>query len=946
MRSLRNERFNILACLFYLSFSSFCLRKVIFEQGVLSGYDWAIPPSRDAIARVWASYLYLWNKAALNFAGASLSQGARVVINWWTLLFALTRLGLDGSLISKAMVVGLFAAAGVTSYAMLRYIGTGKVSSLLGGWVYMTAPIVYDLILLSGLGALIGYVILPIAFVLFLASRKSPRRWLKCCIVCSVLLLIYPLHVLFIATGLFTLFAVCDMLLQRDSTRFLQDLRFIAVMGVVSLLLQSYWTVPTVLGMFQEIAALPFAAWGASRQSPMEIVRIQGFFLPAFEVDFLDGMMSILGSFVLPVLALMGLILFPRRTVSCFASIAALSVLLGTSLGFVQAAIQMNLGGIAFAFRNLTVLFSILAFAYVILFSQVLDLLLRIRKEHSQFSVDTRLPLRGRRCVWKLALLLVLIVPYGWYVNPFYATGDFDGRLHTMTFPGYYQHAFQWIDEKAGNSKTLWLPMGVGYVHDTWQPEVWSHSDFATYSTMASGPPIDVNSRYQFPMQTWFENLLYSGESNQLGQILGLYGVRYIAVRNDTEISNWAAPHNDLLVTLRKTSMIIETLKKQDDIRPVATFGNITIYENTESLPLIYGVPSLMLTTGDLSTLEETVRDNTVDFRRTTIAFAAQQSDPAIVRLAGSVGVTEGTIADLLVPYLPQESIHDPGSVSLAQSATDGWVDMHQWYWWYDTTSQAALERAAMAFGSINSPMSLSVTVPAKGGTYVLLVKALFLEPDRGFVKVGWDDNTAGIIRAQPDACGRYNWFAVSNFRVSAGDHILRLVTNTKVAIARILVIPEEVIERSLDDLANVLGIASNHDIGDMLGMHGTFINRSRQSSAIQTVTFDSVAPTKYLVHVTTDGPFFLVFSENFHASWRAIVDGMEVPHFQVNGFANGWYVKKAGHFDMTLEFAGQENYQDLMTLSLLALIVCLAYVVIPDKIARARALPRSSEEH
>lgn len=915
---------------------------MIFAEGVITGYDWAVLPNIGAIARQWTSSLYLWTHT-WNFAGASLTQGGRVLLNYFTFLFVLASLGLNGELISKVLVVGVLALAGIGGYTMLRNIGVGSLSAVLGGAVYMTTPVVYDLILLSGLGGLCGYDMLPFAFVAFLKARRNSHRWIKYCIVCSVLLVLWPLHILFVGIALFTLFSICDMLVQRSKTLFLTSIKCIAVISIVSFFLQSYWTVPTILSMFSEISALPFASWSIEQPWLIEIARVQGFWLPAFEADSIGGMFSMVavGSLVVPLLSFTNLILFPKKTTSLFASFSAVFVLVGVSSGFVKAAIQANLGGIAFAFRNLTPIFTILAFAYVILFSQVMDFLVEPINRLSKMRMDVAFLRRTARWPWRMGLLLIIILVYGYYIRPFYLAGDFEGRLQTITYPDYYQLTYNWIDQRAGNFKTLWLPMGSGYIHETWKPGVWSHVDYSVYSTASSGLPVDPNVRYQFPMQLWLEDLLYSRRSAQIGKILGLYSVRYIALRNETEVTNWGTSENNLLVSLRETSMIAETLGHEADIKVKAEFGNITVYENPHSLPLIYGVPSLSVVTGDLSTFQELLGNNTLDFRERAIAFASQQSDHSVVQLASDIIVARGTIADLLVPYLPTYTIYDPGLASTAQYATTGWVDLHQWYWWYDTASQAALERAAIAFGSINSSLSQSIDVATNEDSYVLLVKVNFLEFDRGSVKIEWDGSTVGIIRAQPDARGKYGWFALKSLYTRAGAHKLELETDTRVSVARILIAPESTMDAALNTLEKAFGIPSSLDVTVMLGTNGIFVNGSPLNYATPNVTFHRIAPTKYLVHVNTDNPFFLIFSENFHKSWKAYVDSAEAPHFQANGFANAWYIKKIGSFDITLEFAGQGSYQDMRRLALVMFAVCLLYLLVPDTLIRRRLRER-----
>jgi len=63
-------------------------------------------------------------------------------------------------------------------------------------------------------------------------------------------------------------------------------------------------------------------------------------------------------------------------------------------------------------------------------------------------------------------------------------------------------------------------------------------------------------------------------------------------------------------------------------------------------------------------------------------------------------------------------------------------------------------------------------------------------------------------------------------------------------------------------------------------------------------------------VHDATE-PFLLVLSESFDPGWRAIVgNGVRVNesnHIQVNYYANGWWIDRAGDFTITIRHTAQD---------------------------------------
>ncbi|MBI4216761.1 MAG: hypothetical protein HY687_05160 [Chloroflexi bacterium] len=104
-------------------------------------------------------------------------------------------------------------------------------------------------------------------------------------------------------------------------------------------------------------------------------------------------------------------------------------------------------------------------------------------------------------------------------------------------------------------------------------------------------------------------------------------------------------------------------------------------------------------------------------------------------------------------------------------------------------------------------------------------------------------------------------------------------------------------------------------------------------------ISAQRVSPVSSKVHVQTKEPFFLVLTESFDGGWGAyygdagwlgIPSGDKVDdtmHFKVNGFANAWYIKKAGEYDITLYFEPQRIYTFAWAISSGALLFSLLYL-------------------
>ena len=148
-------------------------------------------------------------------------------------------------------------------------------------------------------------------------------------------------------------------------------------------------------------------------------------------------------------------------------------------------------------------------------------------------------------------------------------------------------------------------------------------------------------------------------------------------------------------------------------------------------------------------------------------------------------------------------------------------------------------------------------------------------------------------------------------------------------------------------------------------------------------ITFRKINPTRYVVDVKAGRPFWLVFSESFHAGWKAYVrretgdriqksevrsQRLEVgdrkpevnekneehwsalvstwrdkdkrieltEHQMVNGYANGWYVpvgrkseeeKLTGDFQIVLEYKPQRLFEIGILISGITFVLCIGYL-------------------
>jgi len=108
-------------------------------------------------------------------------------------------------------------------------------------------------------------------------------------------------------------------------------------------------------------------------------------------------------------------------------------------------------------------------------------------------------------------------------------------------------------------------------------------------------------------------------------------------------------------------------------------------------------------------------------------------------------------------------------------------------------------------------------------------------------------------------------------------------------------------------------------------------------ATSFPTLLIESTSPTKQVIEVKAEAPFFLVFNESFHPLWQASTKEkgkkqIFATHSKVNGYANGYFIDKIGQYKITLEFTPQKLFNVCMIITLMGLLLALTTVLIHFK--------------
>jgi len=216
----------------------------------------------------------------------------------------------------------------------------------------------------------------------------------------------------------------------------------------------------------------------------------------------------------------------------------------------------------------------------------------------------------------------------------------------------------------------------------------------------------------------------------------------------------------------------------------------------------------------------------------------------------------------------------------------------------YDMVSIWELEVYAKEISTTN------IFIPR--GDYYSLAFRLASGPEYGTLNVSLGNLTARISCSAGE--NDFKWYELGTVYLERGNH--RLTMNS---------------EGKIDFDALVLYSTENEEAVSLE-------NLFRGDQPLPAVNYERLSPCKYKVHIKTNKPFFLVFSDSYHPLWKAYVDKKEVSPVVADYLANAFFIDKTGEFDVPLYFTGQSYTELGLKIASVTLIAVLLLIIVPSK--------------
>lgn len=542
-------------------------------------------------------------------------------------------------------------------------------------------------------------------------------------------------------------------------------------------------------------------------------------------------------------------------------------------------------------------------------------------------------------------------------------------RLHSahITFPDYFFRSADWANRQTGDWRIMQLPAqpafnyhwGLGTLMDMTifsfrQPTLWWPEQ------TGSGPAKEGSERL---VKEVYDQIYY-GSGRHLNRLLGLLNVRYLLQKDDIDYSFYGTKDSPEFISERLAKLDLQLAHQEGPWR----FFQVP---DDEQRPLIFSANRYVQTEPALSELLPILLSADYDSAATYGSLATDQLPTTIERSVALAPKLERTTlagSNLMVPFNVQsdglyrfsfddgEAIAltiDDRPIDLRKSSGKVLADVqlsagdHRL-----TVSQpngfvSLIANPSFETGLWEEPIDASLTWPGRADFSAELIsrdgdQALKLssrghsaamrkgidrfEANRHYLlmfdyrygigqppKFSLSQEGSNVIEPSAELPKNSQWSTYSTvFRprpFTTGAYLFLYADPTREAVAT---------ENYYD---NVRVIKLPKALETM-----TLQTAVDRSSAPPNISYERLSPTEYRITVKeADRPYFINFLEQFDKGWQLSVPAK---HFQSFGYANSWFIEKEGDYEIRLSFRPQSLFRLAALISLMSVLIGIAYLV------------------
>ncbi len=832
---------------------------------------------------------FLWSPDFLGYAVPTPAYALYLYLSVF-----LSYLGFSVGMVQAFFQLFLFLAAGFSMYYLAKLVYPNhRIAPFVAGFFYMFNFVSMQIKL--NIGFLWIYAFIPLLLALLVrvvnntyrqdnkAANKSIVYFALASVVAFSFASINPANVALILFSLAILMIFYTVKFRRQLRPLLKSL---VKMAGLSVPINLWWLIPILNyyvfapNAFNSEISVGAWIWTHDRASLLNLFWLNGFWgwLPEY-VPFIEAYSNpFLAILTFAPFLIAGAALFFKSNKSRFNLYLMLAIL---AILFLAKGLHEPLGGLnLLLYDNVSLMgmFREPASKFTLLSVPFLALLIG-------YAVANLSNLRVKRIKPYLGKGLILGFTFSAFVLSAFPliTGPIETTTKDLPFssyvkvPDYWYQAANWINNQSGEWKVLITPLNDYYQ----MPYTWGfYGTDQLIDRLIEKPLVstaNLNS-YKVNPQTaaTLEHLIASmkhGRTLEFKALLDLLNIKYIFQRNDVQTD---LPDRNLISPAEMKAFV----GTQPYIRLVHTFGEIDIYEYTESKPFVYALSPSALEHTDISVQTFSTLDKYWNF---SLSHAVEEWNSTLSTQAQ---------ADYM-------AISQNGNYLRAEMSNSS----SRWF-------------------TVESPL-----MPAPHGSS-FVVRALVAGDSTSevFMKIAeYAENMSLITNASSVELGSrsFPWWHVDYsfelkipetkfFSIQFWNHFKANETAQSILWL---------------DNVEVLGQASRLNT---VGLEGIFADNSLNQTVLQA---QRLSPTEIVVSVNATQPFILATSEGLDKFWVAYVDGERIESNPLYLGMQGFLIDKTGQFSIIVEYEPQNWFYYASLISVIALFALVAVFVYINRV-------------
>lgn len=534
-------------------------------------------------------------------------------------------------------------------------------------------------------------------------------------------------------------------------------------------------------------------------------------------------------------------------------------------------------------------------------------------------------------------------------------------------------------DEYNGEYRVLTIP--YQYISNTTvfsSSSKWRTYDLGTFSNIWHKKPVANQmswNSYANYFQKYYLYSIFFNKTDELMKLSGLANIKYIFINEYPEDMLSLVAKTKEYGTINDAYFQHRVIKNQKGLKKLTVSNNTTIYENEYFLQKIFSTENSAIVIGGRESIVDIIKLSNISLDKWNLLFADQiisenkkTSFFNVANRSDAIIFVNSEPVDIAMLILDNNVRVRAAEYSYpSTNSKKYWIGSDM-----ATKSGMFVLNSKMLSTSGNNNISIQIKLE-KESNYEVWVRSIY-DKNVGKLSLDIDNNSVGNI-VPYSQIRNIKWTKLGNVTLDKGRHSL-LIKNEKSVygvtndIDEIVLVEHEELMNRISEVNELLrksdrivfitemketidtltkDLYKNNSLEpkfQLLESDGHLVfyyqkdneKDAKFSDIFQTnispteTNFTKISSIKYSVHIKTNDPFFLIFSDSYHPLWKAYIDNKEIEPIVSYSFINGFYIQDIGEYDVTIEFVGQRYIWIGSIISLMTIISTIGYTLFRNR--------------